>query len=76
MTPGMWPIWTPGTWLAGLIGRIYVTLLHTKYIRYGPHDFSEEDSFKVFPIISLWEQMTPGAWPVLASGLDWQELCR
>ena len=32
---------------SGLIGRIYVadhkTLLHTKYISYGPHGFREED---------------------------------
>ena len=37
-----------------LIGRIYVvdhyTLLHTKYISSGPHDFREEDFFKFFPL--------------------------
>ena len=46
-----------------MVGRIYVgdhwPLLHTKYMSYGPHGFREEDSFKVFPIISLWELMTP-----------------
>ena len=56
----------------GLIGRMYVgdhlTLLHTKYVSCGPHGFREEDFFKVFPIISLWELMTPGAWPVWTLG--------
>ena len=53
----------------GLTGRIYVgdhlPLLHTKYVRCGPHGFREEDFFKFFLfIISLWELMTTGAWPV------------
>ena len=26
--------------------------------------------------LSLWELMTPGAWPVGAQGLDWHDLCR
>ena len=26
----------------GLIGRFYITLLHTKYITCGPHDFRED----------------------------------
>ena len=45
----------------GLIGTIYLvdhyTLLHTEYISCGPDGF--KDFFKVFPIISLWELMTP-----------------
>ena len=57
----------------GLIGRIYLgdheTLLHTKYISCGPHGFREKKNFQVFPIISLWELMTPGAWPVWIPGL-------
>ena len=50
-------------------------LLPTKYISSWPHGFTEEDFFKVFPIISLWELMTPGAWLVGLQGLDWQDLC-
>ena len=53
----------------GLTSRIYVgdhfTLLHTKYVSSGPHGFREED---FFPIINLWELMTPGAWPVWTPG--------
>ena len=55
----------------GLIGRIYIrdhyTLLHTKYIICGPHGFREEYSLS-FHIISLWELMIPGAWPVWTPG--------
>ena len=42
MTPMAQPIWTQA-----MVGRIYVvdhyTLLHTKYLRCGPHGFREED---------------------------------
>ena len=47
-------------------------MLHIKYISSVPHGFREED-FLIFPIISLWELMTPGEWPVWAP--DWQDLC-
>ena len=48
----------------GMVGRIYkedhYTLLHTKYESSGPCGFGEEDFFYVFPLVSLWELMTPG----------------
>ena len=51
----------------GMVGRIYkedhYTLLHTKYESSGPCGFGEEDLFYVFPIVSLWELMTPGVRP-------------
>ena len=57
----------------GTVGRIYkedhYTLLLTKYESSGPCGFGEEDFFfYVFPIISLWELMTPGAGPFLTPG--------
>ena len=56
----------------GTVGRIYkedhYTLLHTKYESSGPCGFGEEDLFYVFPIVSLWELMTPGAGPFLTPG--------
>ena len=56
----------------GMVGRIYkedhYTLLHTKYESSGSCDFGEEDFFYVFPIVSLWELMTPGAGPFLTPG--------
>ena len=56
----------------GTVGRIYkedyYTLLLTKYESSGPCGFGEEDFFYVFPIVSLWELMTPGAGPFLIPG--------
>ena len=37
-----------------------------KYISSGPHGLREEDFLIFFSIISLWELMIPGAWPVWA----------
>ena len=52
----------------GLISRIFggdrQTLLRSQYITCGPHGYSEEDFFYDISIISLWELMSPGAWPV------------
>ena len=56
----------------GTVGWIYkedhYTLLHTKYESSGPCGFREEDFFYVFPIVCLWELMTPGAGPFLTPG--------
>ena len=56
----------------GTVGRIYkedhYTLLLTKYESSGPCGFREEDFFNVFPIVSLWELMTPGAGPFFTPG--------
>ena len=56
----------------GTVGRIYkedhYTLLLTKYEISGPFGFREEDFFYVFPIVSLWELMTPGVGPFLTPG--------
>ena len=55
----------------GTVGRIYkedhYTLLLTKYESSGLCGFGEED-FLFFPIVSLWELMTPGAGPFLTPG--------
>ena len=55
----------------GMVGRIYkkdhYTLLLTKYESSGPCGFGE-DFFYVFPIVSLWELMTPGAGLFLTPG--------
>ena len=56
----------------GTVGRIYkedhYTLLKTKYESFGPCGFREDDFFYVFPIVSQWELMTPGAGPFLTPG--------
>ena len=55
----------------GTVGKIYkedhYTLLLTKYESSGPCGF-EGDFFYVFPIVSLWELMTPRAGPFLTPG--------
>ena len=55
----------------GTVGRIYkedhYTLLLTKYESSGPCGFGE-DFFYAFPIVSLWELMTPGAGSFLTPG--------
>ena len=55
----------------GTVGRIYEedhsTLLHTKYESSGSCGFGE-DFFYVFPIVSLWELITPGAGSFLTPG--------
>ena len=63
----------------GSIVSIYVldhyTLLHTKYISSGPHGLREGD-FLSFPIIGLWELMTPGCGQFGSQGHGCQDLCR
>ena len=44
--PGAWPIFTPGSRLAGIIKEL--TLLHTKYKNSGPHGLREEDFLRLF----------------------------
>ena len=51
------------------------TLLHTKYVSSGPHGFREVDFLKFFPIISLWELITPGCGQFGPQGHGWQDLC-
>ena len=56
----------------GTVSRIYkedhYTLLLAKYESSRPCGFGEEDFFYVFPIVSLWELMTPRAGPCLTPG--------
>ena len=59
-------------------GMIYVgyhlTLLQTKYTGFRPCGFREED-FSLFPIISLWQIMTPpGCGHFRPQGHGWQDL--
>ena len=56
----------------GMDGRIdkedHYTLLLTKDESSGPCGLREEDFIMFFPIVSLWELMTPGAGPFLTPG--------
>ena len=65
--PAAGPIWTPGAGLAGFIKR---TTIHcyTQYMKALDLVVSEKKIFYVFPIVCLWELMTPGAGPFLTPG--------
>ena len=62
------PVWTPGARLEGFIKMTAYTLLHTKYESSGLCGFGEEVFFLYFPIVRLWELMTPRAGPFLTTG--------
>ena len=65
--PGVGPIWTPGARLAGFIKR---TTIHcyTQNMKVLCFVDSEKKIFFVFPIVSLWDLMTPKAGPFLTPG--------
>ena len=47
MTPGAWPVRTPGAWFCRIYVGDYLTLLYTKSVSSKPHDFREETFLKV-----------------------------
>ena len=59
---GAWPIWTPGSRLAGIIKGL-TKHCFTQNIKALGLMVSEKIFFTFFPIISLCRPMTPGAWP-------------
>ena len=65
--PGAGPVSTPGALLAGFIKR---TTIHcyTQNMKALGLVVSEKKLFYVFPIVCLWELMTPGAGPFLTPG--------
>ena len=52
--PGAWPIWAPGTQLAGFMKGI-TKHCYTQNIKALGLMVSEKKIFYVFPIITLWE---------------------
>ena len=66
--PRAGPVWITAPQLAGSIKR---TTIHcyTQNIKALGLVVSEKIFFLFFPIVSLWELMTPGAGPFLASGV-------
>ena len=57
--PGVWPIWTPGSRLAGIIKGLTKHCFITKYKSSGPHGFREEDFFYVFSYYKSMEANDP-----------------
>ena len=65
--PGTWPVWTPGAPLAVFIKRSTIHCSIQNMNGFGEEDF--------FPIVSLWELLTPGVGP-FDQGHDSQDLCK
>ena len=57
--PGAVPVWTPRARLAGFIKRTTINCF-TQTIKALGIVFLEKKIVHVFPIINLWELMTPG----------------
>ena len=72
--PGAGPVWTPGARLAGFIKKTTI-LCYIQNLKALGLVVSEK-IFYVFPIVSLWELMTPGVGTFLTQGHSWQDLYR
>ena len=68
MTPRVGACIDPRGTVVVIYKKDHYILLHTKYKSSWPCGFGEEEFVKVFPIVSLWELMTPRAWPLLTPG--------
>ena len=66
-TPQAWPVWTLGAWLTGFIKRTFIQI-HVAIHKRGMGLVVLEKIIYVFPIVSLWELMTPGVGPFLTPG--------
>ena len=66
--PGAGPVWTPGAQLAGFIKRTTIHCYIQNMKALGLVVSEKKIFFYVFPIVSLWELMTPGAGPFLTPG--------
>ena len=72
--PGAWPIWTPGSQLAGIIKGLSKQCF-TQNIKAVCLKVSEEKfCFTFFPVISLWRPMTPGRGLLGPQVHAWQDL--
>ena len=57
--PGAWPIWTPGSRLAGIIKGLTKHCFTQNIKVLGLMVSEKKIFFNVFPIIRLWRPMTP-----------------
>ena len=76
--PGAWPIWTPGSQLAGIIKGLTKHCFTQNINALGLMVSEKKIFFTFFPIISLWRPMTPppptGCGQLGPQGHDWQDL--
>ena len=67
-SPGAGPVWTPGARLEGFIIRTTIHCYTQNMKALGHVVLEKKIFFYVFPIVSLWELMTPGTGPVWTPG--------
>ena len=74
--PRAWPIWAPGTQLAGFIKGLTKHSFTQNIKGLGFMVSEKKIFFTCFPIISLWRPMTPGPGrgQLGPQGHDWQDL--
>ena len=66
--PRAGPVWIPGTRLAGFRKKTTLHCYTQNMKALGLVVSEKKIFFYVFPIVSLWELMTPGAGPFLTPG--------
>ena len=57
--PGAWPIWTPGSQLAGIIKGLTKHCFTQNIKALGLMVSEKKIFFTFYPIVSLWRPMTP-----------------
>ena len=73
--PGAWPLWAPGSRLAGIIKGLTKHYFTQKNKSIGPHGFREEDFFYVVSYYKFLEANDPpGCGQLGPQGHDWQDL--
>ena len=68
--PGAWPIWTPGSRLAGIIKGLTKHCFTQNMKALGLMVSEKKIFFYVFPSTSLWRPMTPPPPPPGMANLD------
>ena len=74
--PRAWPIWTPGSRLAGIIKGLTKHCFAQNIKALGLMVSETKIFVTFFPIINLWRPITPGCGPIGPQGHDWQDLRR
>ena len=71
--PGAWPIWTPGSRLAGIIKGLTKHCFTQNIKALGLMVSEKKICLRFLPITSLWRPMTLGRGQLGPQGHDWQD---
>ena len=72
--PGAWPIWTPGSRLAGIIKGLTKHCFTQNINALGLMVSEKKIFFTFFPIMSMAANDPPGCGQLGPQGHDWQDL--